>query len=91
MGKFFNEIFQDERGRFSSNRFVGIVGAMTLCVSLAYSIFISPEPITSSALIQAVAALSFGALGLGAANKIFKKGGDHHEPDSENSDEETPS
>lgn len=91
MRKFLNEIFQDERGRFSSNRFVGIVGSMTLCISLTYTIFVSPDPITSSALIQAVAALSFGALGLGAANKIFKKKTNYNDHDSEHSDEETPS
>lgn len=64
----FFEIFQDERDKFSSNRFVGIMCAIALCISL----FIG-DPNISVTLINVVGALAFGALGLGAANKIFKK------------------
>jgi hypothetical protein len=73
MKKFFSEIFQDEHGRFSSNRFVGIMCAVSLCVTMYHNSFSTEDVAPAPSLIQSVAALAFGALGLGAANKIFGK------------------
>jgi 2C-methyl-D-erythritol 2,4-cyclodiphosphate synthase len=73
MKKFLGQIFQDEKGNYSSNRFVGILCGVTLCVTLYANSFSHGDVKPSDVLVQAVTALSFGALGLGAANKIFGK------------------
>ena len=73
MKKFFSQIFQDEKGQYSSNRFVGIMCAISLCVTMYHNSFSTADVAPAPALINAVAALAFGALGLGAANKIFTK------------------
>lgn len=77
MLKFFSQIFQDERGNYSSNRFIGILCGVTLCITLFINTFSDGSIKPSDTLVEAVAMLAFGALGLGAANKIFgnrKKG-----------------
>jgi len=73
MKKFITQIFQDERDQFSSNRFVGIMCAVSLCITMYHNQFTTEEFAPSPILVEAVAALAFGALGLGAANKIFGK------------------
>ena len=73
MKKFISQIFQDERGNFSSNRFVGIICTITLCYTLIHSQYTKSSISVPDMLIESIAALAFGALGLGAANKIFKK------------------
>lgn len=73
MKKFISQIFQDERGNFSSNRFVGIMCALSLCVTMYHNQFTAEDFSPSPILVQSVAALAFGSLGLGAANKIFTK------------------
>jgi hypothetical protein len=67
------EIFKDEHGKFSSNRFVGILCAIALCVTMYHNSFSEKHVAPASILVECVTALAFGALGLGAANKIFKK------------------
>lgn len=69
----FLQIFKDERGHYSSNRAVGILCAVSLCVVLFINVFSRGALSPSDTLVDAVALLAFGALGLGAANKIFKK------------------
>jgi len=73
MKKFFIEIFQDEKGSFSSKRFVGIMCAITLCATMCHNQFTDTNISPSDSLINAVTALAFGALGLTSADKIFKK------------------
>jgi hypothetical protein len=73
MKQFFTQIFQDENKRFSSNRFVGIICSMSLCVTMFISAFTHQSIAPPSYIVEPVALLAFGALGLGAANKIFKK------------------
>jgi len=73
MKKFFTQIFQDETGSFSSKRFIGIIAGLTLCVTL-YANSYSPENIKpSDTLVNAVAMLSFGCLGLASVDKIWAK------------------
>jgi hypothetical protein len=73
MKTFFTQIFQAESGQFSSKRFIGIISGLSLCASLiinsATDLTIEP----SDSLINAVALLSFGCLGLTSSEKIFKK------------------
>lgn len=70
--KFF-EIFKDEKGKFSANRFVGILCAIALCATMYHNSFSEEHVAPAAILVECVTALAFGALGLGAANKIFKK------------------
>ena len=57
--------FFSENGEASSKRLVGVVSGITLCVTLFLN---QNEP-----LVYSVAALSAAALGITAAEKIFKK------------------
>jgi hypothetical protein len=57
--------FFSENGEASSKRLVGVVSAIALCYTLLKT--------QSEALVYSVAALSAAALGITAAEKIFKK------------------
>jgi len=57
----------------SSKRFVGIVGSMTLSGTLFANSFSHLEQAPSESLVNAVALLSFGALGITGAERIFGK------------------
>jgi hypothetical protein len=67
MNKFFGwaKGFLSEHGEASSKRLVGVFTAIALCWTLYYN--------PNDALIYSVAALSAAALGITAAEKIFKK------------------
>jgi uncharacterized membrane protein len=73
MNKFFTwaKGFLSENGEASSKRFVGVVSAIALCWTLYANHDAINEP--SEALVYSVAALSAAALGITAAEKIFKK------------------
>lgn len=73
MKTFFTQIFQDESGNFSSKRFVGILAAVSICAALVANTFSHESIKPSSDLVNAAAALAFGALGLTSMDKIFKK------------------
>ena len=67
--KFINwlsKLLQDEHGNPSSKRFVGIICALSLCVTL----FLPIDLQHSSTLINAVALLAFGGLGLSSVDKF---------------------
>lgn len=64
-------LLKDEKGTPSSKRFVGIVASFSLCTSLFINLF-TEHPV-DHVLIQAVAALAFGALGLASVDKIWAK------------------
>ncbi len=76
MKKFFEwaKGFLSENGEASSKRLVGVVSAVALCYTLYANHDTQNEP--SEALVYSVAALSAAALGISAAEKIFKKGKD---------------
>jgi uncharacterized membrane protein len=63
--------FLSENGEASSKRFVGVFSAIALCYTLYANHDAVNEP--SEALVYSVAALSAAALGISAAEKIFKK------------------
>lgn len=73
MKKFFTEVFQDETGSFSSKRFVGVIAGLTLCISLYVDSACSADFNPSDSLVNAVAMLSFGCLGLASVDKIWAK------------------
>jgi len=73
MKQFFTQLLQDETGMFSSKRFIGIIAGLTLCITL-YANSLSPDNIKpSDTLVNAVAMLSFGCLGLASVDKIWAK------------------
>jgi hypothetical protein len=76
MKKFFewSKGFLSENGQASSKRFVGVFSAILLCWTLYANHDAINEP--SEALVYSVAALSAAALGISAAEKIFKKPAD---------------
>jgi hypothetical protein len=63
--------FLSENGQASSKRFVGVFSAIVLCWTLYANHDAVNEP--SDALVYSVATLSAAALGISAAEKIFKK------------------
>jgi hypothetical protein len=76
MKKFFewSKGFLSDNGQASSKRFVGVFSAVALCYTLYANHDAVNEP--SEALVYSVAALSAAALGISAAEKIFKKPAD---------------
>mgnify|MGYP006078910045 CR=1 FL=1 len=64
-------LLMDETGSPSSKRFVGIVASLTLCITLFSNQFTDEHIVPSTTLINAVAALAFGALGLASVDKIW--------------------
>lgn len=63
--------FLSENGQASSKRLVGVVCSGFLCWTMYENSFNHTEP--SEPLVQAVALLAFGCLGLTSVEKIFKK------------------
>jgi hypothetical protein len=57
----------------SSKRFVGIIGSIVLFVTLFANSFSHLDQAPSEGLVNAVALLSFGALGITGAERIFSK------------------
>jgi hypothetical protein len=73
MKKFFTQVFQDETNSFSSKRLIGIISGLTLCITLFTSSFSPDDKKPADTLVNAVAMLSFGCLGLASVDKIWAK------------------
>lgn len=71
--KFFNWIaglFKDEKGNPSSKRFVGILCGISLCITMYHNSFSPLDQAPSESLVNAVAMLAFGCLGLASIDKF---------------------
>ena len=66
-------LLKDEKGTPSSKRFVGILAGISLCVTLFANQFTEEHIAPAATLVNAVAALAFGALGLASVDKIWGK------------------
>jgi hypothetical protein len=64
-------LLKDEKGTPSSKRFIGIIAGLSLCITLILNQFTTVDIAPSPVLINAVAALAFGALGLASVDKIW--------------------
>jgi len=64
-------LLKDEKGTPSSKRFIGIVAGLSLCAALFINLY--TETPVEPTLINAVAAICIGGLGLASADKIFGK------------------
>lgn len=67
----FSGLLKDEKGTPSSKRFIGIIAGLSLCITLFANQFTDEHIAPASTLVQAVAALAFGALGLASVDKIW--------------------
>jgi len=63
-------LFTDEHGVVSSKRFVGILCAITLCVTMYHNSFSTVDVAPAPYLVDAVALLAFGCLGLSSVDKF---------------------
>ena len=66
-------LLSDERGGISSKRFVGIICALFLCITLYQNSFSEEHIAPSAPLVESVAALAAACLGLTSLDKIFGK------------------
>jgi len=87
MKKFLSAIkslFSDEHGNVSMKRLCGLFCTITLCVTLYANSFTEEHVAPSTPLVDAVALLAFGCLGLSSVDKIFgKKPNDNNTPPTE--------
>jgi len=63
-------IFKDENGTPSSKRLVGVICALTLCVTMYHNSFSTTDIAPAASLVDAVALLAFGCLGLSSVDKF---------------------
>lgn len=66
----FAGLFKDEKGNPSSKRFIGILCGVALCVTMYHNSFSPLDQAPSTVLVDAVALLAFGCLGLASVDKF---------------------
>jgi hypothetical protein len=62
-------LLRDEKGDPSSKRFIGIIAGLSLCVALFINLFTS-QPVEPT-IVQSVAIICVGGLGLASVDKIW--------------------
>jgi len=77
-------LLSDERGSISSKRFVGIICALFLCITLYQNSFSEEHIAPSAPLVESVAALTAACLGLTSLDKIFGKKQGNEAPKEDN-------
>lgn len=68
--KWVGGLFKDESGTPSSKRFVGILCAITLCITMYHNSFSTVDIAPAQYLVDAVALLAFSTLGLSSVDKF---------------------
>lgn len=66
-------MFKDTNGNTSSKRVIGILCGVSLCITLYVNSYSHGDIKPSDTLVNAVAMLAFGCLGLTSTEKIFGK------------------
>ena len=64
-------LLRDEKGTPSPKRFIGITAGLSLCAALFINLY-TTQPVEPT-IVNAVAAICIGGLGLASADKIFGK------------------
>lgn len=64
-------LFRDGKGTPSSKRFIGIISGLSLCSALFINLFMGLT--VDATLVDAVALLTFGCLGLSSVDKFTQK------------------
>ena len=75
-------LFKDSRGIASSKRFIGILCGVSLCITLYVNSYSHGDIKPSDTLVNAVAMLAFGCLGLTSTEKIFGKKSEEKKEDN---------
>lgn len=87
--KWVGGLFKDESGTPSSKRFVGIMCALALCVTMYHNSFSTVDVAPAPYLVDAVALLAFGCLGLSSVDKFTATKKDIKKATSQETAEET--
>lgn len=64
------EFFYDETGKLSMKRVCGLLCTVALCVTMYHNSFSTGNEKPADVLVEAVAALAFGCLGLSSFDKF---------------------
>ena len=67
------QLFFDETGKISMKRLCGLLCTVALCATMYHNQFSEQHFAPSPILVEAVAMLACGTLGLTSVEKIFKK------------------
>jgi hypothetical protein len=67
------QFFTEDNGRLSMKRLCGLLCTIALCATMYHNQFSEQHFAPSSILVESVALLAFGTLGLTSVEKIFKK------------------
>ena len=67
------EIFTEDNGRLSMKRLCGLLCVIALCVTMYHNSFSEAHVAPSNILVESVALLAFGCLGLSSVDKIWGK------------------
>ena len=73
MKKFFKSLLGSGTTTLSSKRFTGIICVISLVISLFVSLFSAGKLTPNESLVDVIALLSFGSLGLTSTEAIFSK------------------
>jgi hypothetical protein len=76
-------LFKDESGTPSSKRLVGLGCSVALCITMYHNSFSSVDVAPARYLVDAVALLAFGTLGLASVDKFTARREKKKEEDSE--------
>ena len=64
------QLFYDETGKVSMKRLCGLLSTLALCVTMYHNSFSPADQAPSPTLVNAVALLAFGCLGLSSFDKF---------------------
>ena len=73
------QFFCDESGQLSMKRICGLFCTIALCVTMYHNSFSNEHTAPSPILVESVALLAFGCLGLTSVEKIFKNKNNNNE------------
>jgi hypothetical protein len=76
-------LFNDEKGNPSSKRIVGMGCAVALCITMYHNSFSKVDVAPAEYLVDAVALLAFGCLGLASVDKFTARKHKKKEEDPE--------
>jgi hypothetical protein len=67
------QFFTEDNGRLSMKRLCGLLCVISLCVTMYHNSFSDEHTAPATILVESVALLAFGCLGLTTVEKVFKK------------------
>jgi len=67
------QFFTEDNGRLSTKRLCGLLCVISLCVTMYHNSFSDEHTAPATILVESVALLAFGCLGLTTVEKVFKK------------------